>query len=54
MLLIPARVRYLIDKGRKEANAEWEAWFKRYKEAQAKGLEFTEPPPSSERNGKSA
>ena len=26
VLLIPARVRHLVKKGRAEANAEWEAW----------------------------
>ena len=41
--------------GRKEAvaenNAEWDAWLARYREAQASGREFNEPPPSA-RNGR--
>lgn len=56
MLLIPARVKFLIDKGRvegrEEANAEWEAWYARYMEAKANGRTFDEPPPT-ERNGAS-
>ena len=43
------------EEGRKEAvaeiNAEWDAWLARYREAQASGREFTEPPPSA-RNGR--
>ena len=57
MLLIPAAVRKLRNEGREEgrnegrkegreeANAEWVAWFERYREAEASGQDFTEPPP---------
>ena len=54
VLLIPETIRRIKAETRakalKEAHAEWEAWFARYKEAQASGHEFTEPPPSA-RNG---
>lgn len=50
MLVIPATFKWIKDRGRKEANAEWEAWLARYREAEASGREFTEPPPSN-RNG---
>ena len=35
-----------LEEGRKESNAEWEAWAKRFKEALARGEEFDEPMPS--------
>ena len=34
--------------GRREKNAEWEAWLKRRDEAQANGQPFDEPSPSQE------
>ena len=44
--------------GRKEGralrDAEWRAWYERMRDAQARGEEFTEPPPSlraSDANG---
>ncbi len=55
MLIIPATFKWIKDKGRKEAiaenNSEWDAWLARYREAQASGEEFEEPPPSA-RNGR--
>ena len=55
MLIIPATFKWIKDKGRKEAiaenNSEWDAWLARYREAQASGEEFGEPPPSA-RNGR--
>ena len=57
VLLIPKRVKELMERGRvegrMEANAEWEAWLRRYREALAAGQEFTESPPSSQ-NGSSS
>ena len=51
MLLIPARIRHLLEKGRVEgrdkANAEWEAWLLRYREAEAKDEESTNLRPAS-------
>ena len=41
-----------IATGREQANATWEAWYKRMKDAQQKGEPFDEPPPSME-NGNS-
>ena len=35
-----------IATGREQANAAWEAWYKRMREAQQKGEPFDEPPPS--------
>ena len=32
--------------GREETNAEWEAWFAKFQEAQKKGEKFDEPMPS--------
>jgi len=46
VLLIPKRVKELINEGRKQANAEWEAWLKRREEAEAANEPFDEPPPS--------
>ena len=46
MLLIPKTVKKLMDEGRKQANAEWEAWLKRRLKAEANGEPFDEPPPS--------
>jgi hypothetical protein len=50
MLIIPATFKWIKERGRKEANIEWDAWLARYREAEASGREFTEPPPSN-RNG---
>ena len=66
MLIIPATFKWIKDKGRRqgrqegrqegrkeaieELNTEWDAWLARYRDAQASGREFGEPPPSS-RNG---
>ena len=54
MLIMPEVYKWIKAKGRKEAaaerDAEWDAWLTRYREAQAEGQEFTEPPPSA-RNG---
>ena len=33
-------------RGREQANSDWEAWYKRMKEAQEKGVSFDESPPS--------
>ena len=35
-----------VEKGRDEANAEWEAWRERMLTAQRQGRDFDEPPPS--------
>ena len=52
VLLIPKRVKELINEGRKQADAEWEAWLKRVKEA---GYDLpTDVPPPSRRNGDSS
>ena len=37
-----------VEKGRDEANAEWEAWRERMLTAQRQGEEFDEPPPSKQ------
>ena len=56
VLLIPAAVKKLKEEGRQEGrqetHAEWEAWLRRFIEAQANGQPFDEPPPSQRRNGK--
>ena len=57
VLLIPAAIRkYRAEgeikghaKGSQETQAKWTAWLERYREAQAAGEEFTEPPPSLNR-----
>ena len=50
VLLIPAAIRKYRREGRaegsQETQAKWTAWLERYREAQAAGEEFTEPPPS--------
>ena len=46
VLLIPKRIKELKDEGRKEANAEWEAWLKRRDKAAANNEPFDEPSPS--------
>ena len=50
MLLIPAAVKKLMERGREEGRqaerAKWEAWLKRRSEAEANQLPFDEPPPS--------
>ena len=46
MLLIPKRVKELINEGRKQERAEWEAWLKRWEKAEAANEPFDEPPPS--------
>ena len=50
VLLIPAAIRKYRREGRAEGemetHAKWTAWLERYREAQAAGEEFTEPPPS--------
>ena len=59
MLIMPATFKWIKDKGRQEGRkealvenkSEWDAWLARYREAQASGQEFTEPPPSA-RNGR--
>ena len=38
-----------IATGREQANAAWEAWYERMKEAQQRGESFDEPPPSKKR-----
>ena len=38
-----------IATGREQANAAWEAWYERMKEAQHRGESFDEPPPSEKR-----
>ena len=34
-----------LAQGLEQANSQWASWFQRYTEAQARGEEFTEPPP---------
>ena len=54
VLLIPAAVKKLMERGREEGReegrqaerAKWEAWLKRRSEAEANQLPFDEPPPS--------
>ncbi|MYC39354.1 MAG: hypothetical protein F4X66_20955 [Chloroflexi bacterium] len=46
VLLIPKRVKELINEGRKQERAEWIAWLKRRREAEANNQSFDEPPPS--------
>ena len=46
VLLIPAAIRKYRREGEVENHAKWTAWLERYREAQAAGEEFTEPPPS--------
>ena len=46
VLLIPAAIRKYRREGEVENQAKWTAWLERYREAQAAGEEFTEPPPS--------
>ena len=38
------------EEGRQEANADWEAWHKRWQQAARAGEPFDEPPPA--RNGR--
>ena len=45
VLLIPARIRELKEKGRQEERAQWEEWYKRWKEAIGNGGPVPEPPP---------
>ena len=46
VLLIPKMVKELINEGRKQERAEWEAWLKRREKAEAANEPFDEPPPS--------
>ena len=46
VLLIPKRVKELINEGRKQERAEWITWLKRRREAEANNQPFDEPPPS--------
>ena len=36
-----------MERGRAEANRQWQAWLQRKTEAESKGLPFDEPPPGS-------
>ncbi len=40
-----------LDEGLAVADSEWAAWVERKEAAERTGAEFTEPPPSSRRNG---
>lgn len=40
--------------GQAEAWAQWEPWLKRLEAAEAAGVEFTEPPPTRNKSGKTA
>ena len=46
VLLIPAAVKKLKNEGKAEERAEWIAWLKRRREAEANNQPFDEPPPS--------
>ncbi len=39
------------EEGRQKADAEWQAWLERMREAQKEGREFNEPAPSERSNG---
>ena len=36
-----------LERGRAEANQQWQAWLQRKTEAESSGLPFDEPPPGS-------
>ena len=46
VLFAPRRIKELIEKGRQESDAEWEAWLQRRDRARESGEPFDEPPPS--------
>ena len=46
VLFAPRRIEELIEKGRQESDAEWEAWLQRRDRARESGEPFDEPPPS--------
>ena len=43
VLLIPKKVKELIDEGREEERAEWVPWLKRRNKAEANNQPFNEP-----------
>ena len=45
VLIIPARIKGLIQKGRLQERREWRAWYNRQQAAFREGKPFDEPPP---------
>ena len=45
VLFAAGRIKKLKEEGRHEERQKWQAWYRRFQEAQAKGQPFNEPPP---------
>ena len=45
VLFAAGRIKKLKEEGRQEERQKWEAWYRRFLEAQANGQPFNEPPP---------